>query len=284
MSNQPDIRRYRIGDFARYMGVTPDFLKHYEEHGLVQATHTEAGYRYYDFRQSARILEYMRLKNCGVSLKDMKSMLSAESDEALALMDERLEEVRRRMLFDAAVLEEYERFRNWYERRRSRPVEWEVREIEGRSFLPHTDGQDFIKDERIYELLKSWAAWMPVVKSGMLISPSSGSGLLQTAWGLVARLEATGYFVLLRVLATDADRMGPCRPHLRRQSLRASDQQHRHRNSALQGLHLSLRRSLERCQHDRHRQSEPSALRTARQARTQTDGQDLPHRRHEAFE
>ena len=91
------------------------------------------------------------------------------------------------MLFDAAVLEEYERFRNWYERRRSRPVEWEVREIEGRSFLPHTDGQNFIKDERIYELLKSWAAWMPVVKSGMLINPGSGSGPFQTAWGLVAR-------------------------------------------------------------------------------------------------
>lgn len=182
-----DNRRYRIGDFARYTGVTPDFLKHYEDHGLVHATHTDAGYRYYGFRQSARILEYMRLKNCGVSLKDMKSMLSAESDEALALMDERLEEVRRRMLFDAAVLEEYERFRNWYERRRSRPVEWEVREIEGRSFLPHTDGQNFIKDERIYELLKIWAAWMPVVKSGMLINPGSGSGPFQTAWGLVAR-------------------------------------------------------------------------------------------------
>lgn len=189
MSNQPDIRRYRIGDFARHMGVTPDFLKHYEEHGLVQATHTEAGYRYYDFRQSARILEYMRLKNCGISIKEMKGMLSLKKEDALALMDERLDEIRLRMTFEAAVLEEHERFRKWYTRRQLHPIEWEVREIDGWYFLPHADTQDFIQDERIQDILKRWVSWMPVVKSCMMIDPGTRSGAapLHTVWGLVVR-------------------------------------------------------------------------------------------------
>lgn len=80
---------YRIGDYARYMGVTPDFLKHYEENGLLEVQYTSSGYRYYDFDQSSRILEYMRLRNYGVTVKDMSRMLSAEDGEALRLLDEK---------------------------------------------------------------------------------------------------------------------------------------------------------------------------------------------------
>ena len=52
MSDSSSNRQYRIGDFAKYMGVTPDFLKHYEEQGLVHASHRNGGYRFYDFQQS----------------------------------------------------------------------------------------------------------------------------------------------------------------------------------------------------------------------------------------
>lgn len=51
-----DCRQYRIGDFARYLGVTAEFLKHYQESGLLDVTQRASGYRYYGFDQSARIL------------------------------------------------------------------------------------------------------------------------------------------------------------------------------------------------------------------------------------
>lgn len=71
---QPKTSRtnYRIGEFAEYMGVTPDFLKHYEECGLLDVHHSENGYRYFNFDQSSRILEYMRLRNYGVTVKEMQ--------------------------------------------------------------------------------------------------------------------------------------------------------------------------------------------------------------------
>ena len=77
MADSSEHKLYRIGDYARYMGVTPDFLKHYEENGLLEVQYTSSGYRYYDFDQSSRILEYMRLRNYGVTVKDMSRMLSA---------------------------------------------------------------------------------------------------------------------------------------------------------------------------------------------------------------
>lgn len=37
-----DCRQYRIGDFARYLGVTAEFLKHYQESGLLDVTQPRA--------------------------------------------------------------------------------------------------------------------------------------------------------------------------------------------------------------------------------------------------
>lgn len=93
---QPKTSRtnYRIGEFAEYMGVTPDFLKHYEECGLLDVHHSENGYRYFNFDQSSRILEYMRLRNYGVTVKEMRAMLMADADEALLLLDKKVEELR----------------------------------------------------------------------------------------------------------------------------------------------------------------------------------------------
>ena len=63
-----DCRQYRIGDFARYLGVTSEFLKHYQESGLIDVNQRASGYRYYGFDQSGRILQYMRLRNYGMTL------------------------------------------------------------------------------------------------------------------------------------------------------------------------------------------------------------------------
>lgn len=66
-NNEKTFTHYRIGDFAKYLGVTSDFLKHYEEAGLIDVVQRASGYRYYPFNQAARVIEYMRLRNYGVT-------------------------------------------------------------------------------------------------------------------------------------------------------------------------------------------------------------------------
>ena len=186
MTSKPEIQ-YRIGDFARHMGVTTNFLKHYEEQGLLKSNQTCSGYRYFGFHQSARILDYIRMRNCGIPIKDIRSMLTMHGSESIELMEHSLEELRKRVEFETAVLEEHERFKTWYAERLERPIDWEVRQIEEQYFLPHTNRQDFIKDDRIIELLQAWTSWMPIVKSGMLIDPAGEPGHLPQEWGLIVR-------------------------------------------------------------------------------------------------
>lgn len=195
MKKAKEEKFYRIGDFAKYMGVTPDFLKHYEENGLLQVRYRESGYRYYNFDQSSRILEYMRLRNYGVSVKEMNAMLGDDDEAAMRLLDEKAERLRREADRIAAVLEEHERLKAWYAKRRAKPVDWFVTEAEPYYFLPHSNFKDFIKDERIYPILREWIDWMPVAKSALQIErPQVPGDPYPMQWGMVLKASLAKRF------------------------------------------------------------------------------------------
>ena len=153
-----DCRQYRIGDFARYLGVTAEFLKHYQESGLLDVTQRASGYRYYGFDQSARILQYMRLRNYGISVKEMGPFLEGGLDEAVGCLDAKVDEMRAQIERMQAVVEEHERIRLWFEERCAKPVDWEVCNMEPHWFLYHTNSREFLETSCVYDVLKTWGA------------------------------------------------------------------------------------------------------------------------------
>lgn len=179
------MKHYRIGDFAHFLGVTADFLKHYENAGLLDVQQQESGYRYYPFDQSGRIYEYLRLRNYGVTLREMPQLLTGGVEEVFGHLDEKIKALEAEKARLASVTEEHERLRGWYEKRREKPFDWEIKNIEPYIFLPHTDGYDFRRDEAVHELLKVWGVWLPVVKSALSVAPAGEStdGLHEIHWG-----------------------------------------------------------------------------------------------------
>lgn len=194
MSDGASTKKYRIGDFARYMGVTSDFLKHYERHGLLDVRPAESGYRYYPFEQSAQVIEFMRLKNYGVSVKDMADVLNLGIAGAMDELDRRSAELKRHIERLQSVVDEQARLRALYEERRKHPIDWEIREVEPYYFLYHSSQKDFLKTPAIYEVLNDWLSWLPVTKSAMLLKPD-GAQHWNTYWGLAipaSQLERYG--------------------------------------------------------------------------------------------
>lgn len=65
ISEATEIASYKLPHrrVCRIHGCYTNFLKHYEECGLLDVHHRENGYRYFNFDQCSRILEYMRLRN-----------------------------------------------------------------------------------------------------------------------------------------------------------------------------------------------------------------------------
>ena len=162
------VRRYRIGDYAHYMGVGRDFLKHYEKCGLLSADHHDNGYRHFGFEQSSLILECMRLRNCGYTVREMGGMLrDLSGEEVRQSLHEAREALEKRIKHTQAIAAEIERLEEWFDIRQSQPEDWEVTSAEGRYYLPHANGSQFLEDERIYEILPQWLDWLSVVKSSL---------------------------------------------------------------------------------------------------------------------
>ena len=168
------MKKYRIGDFARELGVTPDFLKYCERKGIITPQVEENGYRYYGFTQAARLLEYLKFKNLGYTAEEIRDVLHGASfTEAMQAMSGKVDEIRNKMRFEQAVLNYFDRAAQIEARFGDAPV-WQVRYCEDFYFLPHSVEHDFIGDDAIHERVREWNAYFPVVQSVYRIANVEG--------------------------------------------------------------------------------------------------------------
>lgn len=104
---------YQAHEFAELAGVTVRTLHHYDHTGLLKPTsYTEAGYRLYGPRDLARLQQIVTLKFIGLSLKQIKEVLSRDSFDlqtALRLQRESLEEKRRQLDMAVEAIERAEK-------------------------------------------------------------------------------------------------------------------------------------------------------------------------------
>lgn len=72
----------RIGELARQAGVTTRTIRHYEQLGLLRPTERAAsGYRYYTEREFARLHKIGQLKELGLSLEEIGSVIDLYFDD-----------------------------------------------------------------------------------------------------------------------------------------------------------------------------------------------------------
>ncbi len=177
------MKQYRIGDFAKYLGVTPDLLKHYEEVGILQPQRSESGYRYFPFNAASIMIESVRLRNYGLTLREIREILvnhSVDNADMERLFEQNRERLRQEIQLDEALLREHEEFLRWKAPLEERNWDWEIRRSEAMLFLPHTNRDDFLQDPRIYEIVSDWMSFVPLVKSAMRVDPE---GVL--TWGFI---------------------------------------------------------------------------------------------------
>ena len=155
---------YRIGDFAKKLGVTPDLLKYCEKKGLISSVKPENGYRYYDFTQAAIVLEYIKLKNQGFSAEQAYSILHAGGFQAFAAHEVMLEEkIKKQINYLQALrryVDELKEIQDYF----TDLPRWNLRKLPAFYFLPHSTGHRFEEDTDMSRIAQ-WTSWMPVVCS-----------------------------------------------------------------------------------------------------------------------
>lgn len=147
---------YRIGDFARELGVTPDFLKYCEKNGFLRPKTEENGYRYFDFRQSALAIEYLKMKNQGCTAREIKDALYVSSfEEFVQQTQKRRQKLRQLLCFYKELLHYYD-WLNELAGCFTEPPLWYICRMPGFYFLPHSRGETFFSDTATHERVQDW--------------------------------------------------------------------------------------------------------------------------------
>lgn len=185
MSEQPrelSARQYAIGDFAKKAGVSTHFLKFYEEKGILHPKVKENGYRYYGIGDASLVLECFRMKNMGLSVRQIEKGINDCTPPEVEAMLARQETSQKDQLYKQQM-----RLQGLHNLRAALRLcaqgEWSVRTVPDVWFLPHTQNGEFVPDDRIYEQLPEWLDWMPLVTSAQLVD-GNGECAEQMQWGL----------------------------------------------------------------------------------------------------
>lgn len=160
------MKTYKIGDFCNKVGVSPNFLKYQEEHGLITPYLKEnSDYRYYCLEHAGRVYETLMYKNLGFTSREIKQLFSEKTaNEIMDMFSEKV--VRADEKID--LLRYQSEFMNMVMRCRrceARPSPWYVCDLDGYYYLPHYRREEFISDENTRALINDWINWSPMVHS-----------------------------------------------------------------------------------------------------------------------
>lgn len=155
------MKRYRIGEFAKQMGVSIDFIKYYESEGVIRSVQDPRNrYHYYDFNQSKLVQMIQCYRSFGFSAQDVVALLRhADNSEVIRLFDEK-GQVHRRRILDSTHITAQLGFMA-HALRAEPDGTWYIIRHPAVYFLAHTNDEEYITDERTVRALKAWRQAVP---------------------------------------------------------------------------------------------------------------------------
>lgn len=161
-------KRYKVGEFAKNLGVSTGFLKHHEKYGLLKPYVSESGYRYYDFPQAKLAFQCLRLQKMGFTSKDIADILNNTTQYDIPdLLQEKRKEMHRRFEIYKEILEYMDYIENldaaiqvpeesWTER-------WGIEEAKPFYYLKNARNGRFEGTPARYEIAEKWNEYMPLI-------------------------------------------------------------------------------------------------------------------------
>ena len=180
--------RYKIGDVAKILGISPDLLRYYEKKGVVKPVKDkENDYRYYDFWDINFLLDCLWFKNFGFSILEISDMVKPESTADLnTRFLEKEDELRASIERSILLLQRSEEHRKELERATALQGVCEIAESPDyyRYLNRYTDTYD--NSPTLQKLSHDWLELMPFTHRCFEISQESllADDGQDYAWGL----------------------------------------------------------------------------------------------------
>lgn len=100
-------RYWKVGDLAKLTGLTVRTLRFYDQIGLFSPSgQTDSGHRLYNESDLARLQQILSLKELGLSLDEVKSVLAGELYSPLEIVKLQMERVKEQIKLQQQLLEQ----------------------------------------------------------------------------------------------------------------------------------------------------------------------------------
>lgn len=155
--------RYKIGNVAGILGISPDLIRYYEEKGVVSPTKDpNNNYRYYDTWDINYLIDCLWYKNFGFSIEQIAKMASESSlDTLLMQFEEKSDEVLASIRRQEMLLQRMRVFCERLTSTRSYLGKCDLRR--SAEFIRYINRHNSTYDNRpdLRELSRKWLKYMP---------------------------------------------------------------------------------------------------------------------------
>ncbi len=157
-------RHYKIGEFAKNLGVSAGFLKHHEKYGLLKPHVAESGYRYYEFHQAMLVVQCIRLQNMGFTSREIADILNhTASADMAALFEEKRGLIAGKCRLYQEILAYMDQMSG--PGKTDKGGDWSVLRPEPFYYVENACEGQFEGSEGRYEAALKWNDYMPVVET-----------------------------------------------------------------------------------------------------------------------
>lgn len=183
------MKRYKIGRFAKEMGVTQDLVKHYEKYGILAPEKDEQShYRYYSIRQGEKIIESRFFRNLGFTLRECAQLIY-ETDlvRIRAMLREKKAQLERDVEQKNRYIAKIDALEHVCGAFDAPLSSWQVTDLPGFYFLRQTQANDFCQDEETLQRVHEWIECLPLTAQALLVPAQTllcDSAPFTYEWGL----------------------------------------------------------------------------------------------------
>ncbi|BBF42649.1 predicted transcriptional regulators [Lachnospiraceae bacterium KM106-2] len=152
------MKQYKIGEFAKYMGVSKDLVKHYQTCGIIEPdVNEENSYRHYNMRHGERILQSRKYRSLGFSVDDAKHIVyertASEMFDTIRSQTDEIDNQIAKLTMKKVLLEQlHQQFEMCQEKKGT----CERVRLPKQYFLPHIEENAFCEKKEIVEQITNW--------------------------------------------------------------------------------------------------------------------------------
>ena len=193
--------KYKIGDVAKILGISPDLLRYYEKKGVVKPVKDQSNdYRYYEPWDINFLIDCLWYKNFGFGIEQVARIVSKSSyDDIISMMEDKDAEIEAAIRKQELLLHRAKRY--LAEVRRARTLLGRCDLVYSPEIVRYLNRYNFIYDnsQELQRLSHQWLQYMPLTHRCFEIEQQDLENKTDNyAWGFSLGME---YARLLQVPA-----------------------------------------------------------------------------------